>query len=864
MANRHVLVSIHMKISLKPILLSRLGYVIVSLLLAVLLMLIYQLITAISDPTQKAFTLDDTLNPIAITTAYHLDSSGEVTLEHLISDPSLLHPNISQIPWSFEQQAYWLALQLNNRESEKQDLVLHLDNLMLEQLKVYQLDSDGQVIETHSLGWQQQSLSREQRSMPHISFTLQPQQTTQFYIRIQTEGIAKTPVKIYLQEDFNRLAQFIFLLWGIFAGILIMTAMYNLVLYTGLKDPIYLVYVGYILSILIMYGVVIGFGHYIWPEMFIRLIREHIVSANISALMFTVSFTVLFFNAQNKKNKVTYFAFAYLVGLLFLAIISWWLPEYVAAPLFFLSMVIMYPLAFTLIGRQLASDFSWAKLYVLSWIPLMIGGSVQPMELLGILPYTFFIHHALMIGVLIEIVLMAIALAERMRHKKELVLYDATHHLETLLPNRNLFDQALQDNAGKNIAVCLIEISEFHTLLPYISNTDNNDITIMMATNIERQIHDNDQFITVESKKEQRIKLAKIQDGVFGIIYLFDIEHALDNQRLGIHLLTMQRAVAKGVHINDLFINLSTRVGVSLSSTENESHSPNEMIKQSFQALEQSKRSGRHVSFFQQEDALNIARRLSLAADLQKDLNANKLELFHQPQINLQDNSVDGSEVLLRWKHNKLGYIPPDTFIELAEDTGIINELTLWVIDSACKHLVQLIELGFSNHNVSINISGKDIAEVHFLSNVKNILNNYTIPLEKLTFELTESVMVNDFHHLSQTMNELSDMGINVSIDDYGTGYSSLVYISQLPFNEIKIDKSFIIPLVESDRNNTIVKTTIDMAKSLNLKVIAEGVETAEIEAELKQHQCHIAQGYFYSKPVSFKNYVAWLKHRLI
>ena len=119
---------------------------------------------------------------------------------------------------------------------------------------------------------------------------------------------------------------------------------------------------------------------------------------------------------------------------------------------------------------------------------------------------------------------------------------------------------------------------------------------------------------------------------------------------------------------------------------------------------------------------------------------------------------------------------------------------------------------------------------------------------------------MNDFHHLSQVMEELSTMGINVSIDDYGTGYSSLVYISQLPFHELKIDKSFIIPLMQSTRNKTIVKATLDMANRLNFKVVAEGVETAEIESELKQHGCHLAQGYFYSKPLVFKNYLLWLQ----
>ena len=834
-----------------------------SSLLAVLFMLVYQLLTAISDPTQKALWLDDESSSVRIETSYYLDTSGAMSLNGLLLKPQLLRKDISQIPWSFDQQAYWLRLQLHNPRREKQDLVLHLDNLMLEQLNVYQLDDRNQVIQVHALGWQEQELSRAQRSMPHISFTLQAQQSSQFYIRIQTEGIAKTPVGIYLQEDFNQLAQFVFLLWGIFAGILIMTAMYNLVLYQGLKDPIYLVYVGYVLSILMMYGVVIGFGHYIWPEGFIRLIREHIVSANTLALIFTVSFAFLFFNAQNKKNKVMYFASGYLASLILLVVISWWLPEYIAAPLFFISMLVMYPLAFILIAKQLTADFSWAKLYVLSWIPLIIGGSVQPMELMGFLPYSFFIHHALMIGVLIEIVLMAIALADRMRHKKELALYGATHHPETRLPNSNLFEQSVQQYLDKNIdiALCFIEIIEFHTLLPYISHADNRDITLMMAMNIERQIQDNDDFVSIELKQEHPIKLAKVKEGVFGIIFRENTEQG-DEKSLTVQLQSMQRAVAKGVHINDLFINLSTRVGVSLSSSVNKVSNTCEMIKQAYQALEQSKRTETPISYYQQEATLNIAKRLALAADLQKALNANKLELYHQPQIKLANDSIDGSEVLLRWQHPQFGFIAPDVFVELAEATGIINELTLWVIDTACQHLVKLIKQGYSEHNISINISGKDISEIHFLANVKEVLSRYDIPLERLTFELTESVMVNDFHHLSQIMEELSNMGINVSIDDYGTGYSSLFYISQLPFNELKIDKSFIIPLMQSTRNKAIVKATLDMAKSLNLKVVAEGVESEDIEAELKKHQCHIAQGYFYSKPLEFSKYLGWLKNR--
>ena len=217
---------------------------------------------------------------------------------------------------------------------------------------------------------------------------------------------------------------------------------------------------------------------------------------------------------------------------------------------------------------------------------------------------------------------------------------------------------------------------------------------------------------------------------------------------------------------------------------------------------------------------------------------------------------------MLRWQHAKYGFIPPDTFIQLAEDTGIINELTLWVIDNACKNLEILISLGYVNHNVSVNISGKDIAELNFLPNVKKILSKYEIPLSCLTFELTESVMVSDFLHLSQTMKQLSEMGIQVAIDDYGTGYSSLFYISQLPFNEIKIDKSFVMNIENSETDLTIVKTTIEMAKSLGLKIVAEGVENKAVENILKRHNCYLAQGYLYSKPIKFSDYIEWLNNQ--
>jgi EAL domain-containing protein (putative c-di-GMP-specific phosphodiesterase class I)/GGDEF domain-containing protein len=466
-----------------------------------------------------------------------------------------------------------------------------------------------------------------------------------------------------------------------------------------------------------------------------------------------------------------------------------------------------------------------------------------------------------MIGVLFEIVFMAMALAQRMQFKKEQALFNATHEPETLLANSNLLEAKMQSliRLDNTFAVCIIEITDFSTLLPYISNTDNNDITMMVAQAIERKLCHEENFYELENNKYKTTKLAKINEGVFAVLVQLTSKASKEKVRLTQQLAFLQQDMAKGAQIGKLFVNLSTSVGLSLLEQQKDSQAQ-DIIKQAYQALEQGKRETLGIGIYQPEEALNVAQRLALASDLQQALRNNELELYHQPQINIDDNSVDGSEVLLRWKHSGYGFIAPDVFIKLAEDTGIINELTLWVVAKACEDLEKIIKLGYNDYNVSVNISGKDISGNDFLDNIKNVVNKYDIPLSNLTFELTESVMVTDLHHLSQVMNELSLMGIQLAIDDYGTGYSSLLYISQLPFNEIKIDKTFVMNLAESKRDLTIVRTTIEMAKSLGLKIVAEGIENEAVEAILKKHECHIVQGYYYQKPSSFKKHLAWLE----
>jgi EAL domain-containing protein (putative c-di-GMP-specific phosphodiesterase class I) len=829
------------------------------LVLAMFIMLVYQYVISISDPTKNA--IQGGQNGFQIDEAFLIDVSQELTLDQLLADnSSLVKQPLAEIPWSFTQQAYWVHLVIHNNNQHGVDIVSHFSNPMLEQLTVYQVLAHQRVKEK-KLGWQVSDLDKLNRSIPSYEVRLEQKETVELYIRIATKGIAKTPINLYLKDDFHNLVRFTFLIWGSFVGILIAMALYNLVLYLGLKDSVYLLYIGYITSMLMMLGVVIGFGHYIWPENILKIFRENIVAVNVSVMIFSLSFALSFFNARKNKTRTVRFCSGYLIYLIVFSFVSLFLPEYIAAPIFFLSMALLYPATVFLIIQQYKINHLWTKLYIVSWAPLILGATLQPLGLVGTIEESFIIHHALMIGVLFEIIIMAMALASRMQYKKEKAIYDATHEPETQLANTHFLENKMKELLGddnNDFAVCIIEITNFSSLLPYISNADNNDLTLMVADTIEKALCHKDNFMVLEHNKNKTTKLSKLNEGIFAVLVDVNFTSYKEHECLKTQLAFLQDDMSKGVQIGKLFINLSTSVGISLLEQQKEVLPP-DIIKQAYQALEKGKRESIQFSVYHQEEALNVAKRLELASDLQQALRNNELQLFHQPQIDIDKNRVDGSEVLLRWKHENHGFIDPDVFITLAEDTGIINELTQWVVNRACRDLEEIINLGYENYNVSVNISGKDISEPNFLTNIKKIISQYEIPLSSLTFELTESVMVNDFNHLSHIMNELASMGIHVAIDDYGTGYSSLLYISQLPFNELKIDKSFVMNLESSERDLAIVRTTIEMAKSLGFKIVAEGVESKAIETILKHHGCNILQGYYYQKPAEFRQYLSWL-----
>jgi EAL domain-containing protein (putative c-di-GMP-specific phosphodiesterase class I) len=825
-------------------------------LLMILLLISSFFIFTIGNPTENNINNDTNFE---ISSSYIITDKNQRFSDVMARRTSFVSSAVTDLPWSFEQHAYWLNLKIKNNSEEVKKLVSHFDNSMLDDLKIFQVDQNNSVINQVQLGDHQESLPFNQRITPHYSFEIAANSESNLYIRIATTGISNTPIHVYQQVKFSQLVQKMHLLWGVFIGVLVIIGLYNLVLYFSVMDRVYLTYNAYILSCLALMGIVTGGGFYIFPIQFQLFLNHHVIAVNCLMTIFVLLFLVQFLKVHIHRLWYYWLAMGTIVVVSTLLIVSLWLPEYITAQIFFLLMPCIYVVCFTLIITKIKDGLQWGKLYIYSWFPLLLGGAIQPMVLTDVIEYSFLSHHAFMIGVLLEIVLMAMALADRMRFQREQTIFNATHEIKSCLPNLSLLKSAINDLliSEKEFAVCLINIENYHSLLPYLEHEQLQKLESEVVNNISPILNLDQSAFVISTFNNRKQKIAKAKDG--GLAFIIE---STDQILITSLLNKIQSLILTELQISGLLIKMNTEIGVCFSLQNDKSiTSASLLIQRSLLAIAQNKEKGKNLYFYHHLEKFNIKEHLSLARDLQTAIRENQLHLYHQPQVDLDNNRIYGSEVLLRWNHPEHGSIGPDIFIPIAEDTGLINELTRWVIECAFKQYQQLYVSQYTDHKISINISGKDVSQADFLTYVQDKIAEFKMPNNTVIFELTESVMISDYDGLRRLMNDLSQLGIILSIDDYGTGYSSLSYISQLKFDEIKIDKIFISDLDKSARNLTIVKTTIDMAKNLNLKIVAEGVESFPVVQRLKENGCHIVQGYYYSKPLPFEDYLIWLKN---
>lgn len=265
-------------------------------------------------------------------------------------------------------------------------------------------------------------------------------------------------------------------------------------------------------------------------------------------------------------------------------------------------------------------------------------------------------------------------------------------------------------------------------------------------------------------------------------------------------------------------------------------------------AMYSAKRLRLGVSLYNEQDDQRIDGTLALIGDIRRALSKQEFELHYQPQIDLVSGRIIGVEALSRWHHPKQGFVRPDTFIHMLEDTGLIHAFTNWVMETAFKQCAQWRARGY-DLTMSINVSVLNLLEHQFIDKTYELMSRYKVE-DRIIFEITENVFLSDYQHVDGIMRQLRDMGIHMSIDDFGTGHSSLSRLRRLPVSEVKIDKSFVFDMDLDSDNAIIVQSIIELGKNLGLKVVAEGVETEAVQDRLTALGCEVVQGFHIAKPM--------------
>ena len=312
----------------------------------------------------------------------------------------------------------------------------------------------------------------------------------------------------------------------------------------------------------------------------------------------------------------------------------------------------------------------------------------------------------------------------------------------------------------------------------------------------------------------------------------------------------IQKELAQPFNVNGLQLFITASIGICAYPADG--HDIDTLVKKANAAIYHDRKvaGGNVANFFVPEIHNAVLDRLGLGVDLHQALERSELQIYYQPQINLSSGKITGLEALIRWKHPEKGMVSPAEFIPLAEETGLIIPIGEWVLRTACLQLKQWQEKGLTELNIAVNLSAHQFNQLDLSRLVARILNETGLEPRYLELELTETTLVENFEKTLAILNELKEIGTRLAIDDFGTGYSSLNYLKQLSFHTLKIDRSFVQDLPHNSSNNIITLATLQMARQLDLKVIAEGVEKEEERAFLLEQKCDEAQGFFFHRPL--------------
>jgi len=498
--------------------------------------------------------------------------------------------------------------------------------------------------------------------------------------------------------------------------------------------------------------------------------------------------------------------------------------------------------------RLAGQNFLWASVPVaglpLQLVLLDLAGNSDD-TLMATLRSRFLTTSMVILWFAVWIALLFASVVSRKLNEKNAVLrHQVTHDALTGLPNRALLYEQLSKSISKadatvNIALLVMDINRFKEINDTLGYDFGDQLLLEVSARIQQTLPEN-------------AYLARLSGNEFAV-FLTDA----NEQRAHAYTQHILASMYEPFNVNQ--VELEIRLSIGLALFPQHTDEADSLVRYADVAMHQARECHASYLFYNGEKDSHSVRSLLLGTELRQAISGGQFILYYQPKVSLASGKVAGLEALIRWDHPTLGLIPPDDFIGLAEQTGAIQELTDWVLEEALYFLRKLHRRGM-RLGIAVNISTLCLRDFQLKPRIMELLKHTGVTSHDLTLEITENVMMQDIAFAQEVLESLHDLGLRISIDDFGTGFSSLAYLNQLPVDELKVDRSFVLGMQNSNEDQAIVESVVELAHTLGCSVVAEGVETREALSALGNMNCDTAQGYFIGKPQPGEAIEQWLK----
>lgn len=434
---------------------------------------------------------------------------------------------------------------------------------------------------------------------------------------------------------------------------------------------------------------------------------------------------------------------------------------------------------------------------------------------------------------------------ERVRRQQQLE-YQALHDSLTGMPNRVLLDDRLEQavamcqRGGGHFALLVLDLDRFKEINDTLGHKVGDLVLVEVASRLSEPLRETD-------------TIARLGGDEFAIVLpsIPDRAHAEQvTQRLA-------DSLRRPIRVSGLDLEVGVSIGIAIYPDHAEE--ANKLFQCADIAMYQAKQSLSHTEFYDEVADRNSLRHLTMSGELRLAIERDDLKLAYQPQIDLATRRITGIEALMRWNHADMGPIPPDEFVIQAERTGLIQSLTFWSIETGLSDLARL-RASNAEIDIAINLSARMLHDQTLSNYIEHQLKRFDLPPSAVTLEITESALMANPDTAMALLQQMSAMGLQFSIDDFGTGYSSLAYLKRLSVHELKIDKSFVLNMIEDAADAAIVRSTVDLAHHLGLRVVAEGIESEGHIDMLRSLHCDIGQGFHIARPMMLNDLVDWLE----